>query len=161
MSLAVNPAFPSISFVPIIIGTAYSEISSFLIQRPVFGAVWSKAQSATHPKEFIEAKESQTAAASLTTSSVASVFQSYGVNALLHLTNVVSYKGAAIVGGLLFAAQSGPQIVYSIFVAKAPIDVIVSTIAVKLLNTVGLSLALQGYNQNFGNGVVEEIHKLQ
>lgn len=161
MSLAVNPAFPPISFVPIIVGGAFSEISSFIVQRPVFGAVWQKAQTATHPKEVLEAKESQTAVASFTTSAIASVIQSYGVSALLHLTNVVSYKGAAVVGGLLFAAQSGPQIVYNIFVAKAPVDVILSTVVVKLLNTVGLSLALQGYNQNFGSAVVQEINKLQ
>lgn len=161
MSLAISPSFPAVDGISLIVGTAYSELSAFIIQRPVFGAVWKKAQWAHHPKEVVESKEAQTAAASLLTSASSSLLQSYGVNALLHLANVTSYKGAAIIGTLILAAQSAPQIVQGIFVSKQPIDVIASSLAVKLLDTVGLSLALQAYNQHFGNSFISDVKQFK
>lgn len=160
MSLALSPAFPVVDALSIIVGTAYSNATSFIIQRPVFGALWSKSQTALHPREVLESKEAQAAAGSALTSFASAALQSYGVGALLRLTNVTNYKGAAILGTLLFAAQSAPQVVVNFFVAKQPVDVVLSTIAVRLLDTVGLALALQAYHASNGaNAIADSIPK--
>lgn len=148
LTFAISPAFPSVCPLSIIVGTAFSEATSFVVQRPVLGAVFQKAHRSTSNKEILESKETQNAFASLVTSVSASALQSYAVSALLKLTNVTSYKGAAIIGSLILAVQNGPALVEHLFVAKLPFDVVLASLALKAVDTVGLALAIQAYRQS-------------
>ena len=145
MSLACQARFPSVSPHTVVVGAGYAQLSTYIIQRPSFVALNNKAKQTNDAKATLESDESKTAAASLATSLVSSSVQSYALTALLQLANVVSYKGAAVVGTLVLATQSGPKIINDILVKKEPIDVVLSGVAVKVLDTVGLALFLQWY----------------
>jgi hypothetical protein len=77
---------------------------------PIFGETYRKAQGSESKKEFIKSKEGASAAALYGSTVVSCGVQTYAVAAILNHTGVLSYKGAAYVGGLIFAATSGPAV---------------------------------------------------
>lgn len=150
MSLAFNAGFPSVSPLAVVVGAGYSQLNSYFIQRPLFAAFAQKAESSESARDTLHSTEAQTLAVSLATNLAASSVQSYALTALLHLANVVNYKGAAVVGTLVLATQSGPKFVADIINQREPIDVILTSAAVKFLDTVGLSLFLHWYTRQGG-----------
>lgn len=82
----------------------------YAVLTPVFGQTYQRAKSADTKEEFIRSKEATSAAVAWGTSLVGSALQSYGVGALINATGTLSYKGAAYLGGLIFAATSGPTV---------------------------------------------------
>ena len=77
---------------------------------PLFGQTWHRAKIANTKEEFIRSKEASGAAIAIGTSFVGSALQSYGVGALINATGTLSYKGAAYLGGLIFAATAAPGV---------------------------------------------------
>ena len=77
---------------------------------PLFGQTYQRAKLANTKEEFIQSKEASSAAVAWGTSLVGSALQSYGVGALINATGTLSYKGAAYLGGLIFAATSAPGV---------------------------------------------------
>ena len=77
---------------------------------PLFGQTYQRAKQANTKEEFIRSKEASSAAAAWGTSFVGAALQSYGVGALINATGTLSYKGAAYLGGLIFAATAAPQV---------------------------------------------------
>lgn len=65
-------------------------------------------------EEFIKSKEAAKSATLWGSNLLGSGFQTYAVAALLTQTGVLSYKGAAYVGGLIFAATSVPTVCSSV-----------------------------------------------
>lgn len=160
MSLLLKEDFPKVSPLAVAIGAAYSHVSSFIIQRPVFGALYQKAKSVEtdeQAKSVAQSEEAKSALASYGTSAVASAVQSYGVAALLKLTGTTTYKAASILGTLLFAVVTGPQLVTGFFVDSKPVDVLAAQSFVSLLDTVGLSLVLTWAEG--GNPVTNDVRR--
>jgi hypothetical protein len=77
---------------------------------PIFGETYRRAQNADSKEEFIKSKEAASAAVLYGSTLVGSGVQTYAVAAVLNHCGVLSYKGAAYVGGLIFAATSVPQV---------------------------------------------------
>lgn len=77
---------------------------------PLFGQTYQRAKAANTKEEFIKSKEAAGAAVALGTSFVGAGLQSYGVAALINATGTLSYKGAAYLGGLIFAATAAPGV---------------------------------------------------
>lgn len=81
---------------------------------PLFGDAYHKAMNADTKEEFIKSKEAAKSATLWGSNLLGSGFQTYAVAALLTQTGVLSYKGAAYVGGLIFAATSVPTVCSSV-----------------------------------------------
>lgn len=141
-------AYPSICPWKIAAGAAYAHGTQFLVYLPVVGAFYDKARAASSPEEVIKSKEAASTAIVGTSSLVSSVLQSYSVAALLKLTGVSSYEGAAVVGSLLFAVTTGPQLVSGFLVENKKQETLLSQAIVSLLDTVGLALALHWYSDS-------------
>lgn len=77
---------------------------------PVFGDTYRRAMQANSNEEFFKSKEAASAGAAWGTSLIGSAVQSYGVGALINATGTLSYKGAAYLGALIFAASSAPSV---------------------------------------------------
>ncbi|KAG6311716.1 hypothetical protein E4U22_002471, partial [Claviceps purpurea] len=103
---------------------------------------YQRAKQANTKEEFIKSKEASGAAIAWGTSFVGSALQSYGVGALINATGTLSYKGAAYLGGLIFAATAAPGFISQIFTERRPIDTVGVGIAAKLIETIGLSVFL-------------------
>jgi CTD nuclear envelope phosphatase 1 len=73
---------------------------------------------------------------------VGSALQSYGVGALINATGTLSYKGAAYLGGLIFAATSAPTFIAQLLTEHRPIEQVGVSAVAKILETVGLSMVL-------------------
>lgn len=140
MSLLFSESFPNVCPVTVAIGAVYSQASSFVLSRPVFGALYQKSKYARSNKAVAKSEENQLAAGALASSALSSVVQSYGVAAILRLVGANTYKAAAIAGTLLLAISNGPQLVTSAFVDKTETDVLIARLVVSVLDTVGLSL---------------------
>lgn len=80
---------------------------------PLFGEAYNSAMKADTKEEFVKSKEASKTAALWASNFLGSGVQSYAVAALLTQTGVMSYKGAAYVGALIFAATSVPTVCYS------------------------------------------------
>lgn len=80
---------------------------------PLFGATYQRAKQANSKEEFARSKEASSAAVAWATSLVGSALQSYGIGALINATGTLSYKGAAYLGALIFAATSAPGVCLS------------------------------------------------
>ena len=105
-SLELPPVKPS----AIALGTAFNHVASLAVLGPVFGETYRKAQEANSKEEFFKSKEAASVGAAWGTSLVGSAVQSYGVGALINATGTLSYKGAAYLGALIFAASSAPSV---------------------------------------------------
>ncbi|KAF2656785.1 DUF1761-domain-containing protein [Lophiostoma macrostomum CBS 122681] len=126
----------------IALGTAFNHAVSLAVLGPVFGDAYRRAQQANSKEEYFHTKEAATAATTWGSSLLGSAIQSYGVGALINATGTLTYKGASYLGALIFFASSGPSIVSQIVTEKRPLDTIAIGAAARILETVGLSLAL-------------------
>lgn len=79
---------------------------------PLFGEAYNNAMKADTKEEFVNSKEAAKTATLWGSNFLGSGVQSYAVAALLTQTGVMSYKGAAYVGALIFAATSVPTVRY-------------------------------------------------
>lgn len=98
----------------IALGTFFNHGIELAILGPVFGQTYQRAKQANTKEEFIKSKEASGAAIAWGTSFVGSALQSYGVGALINATGTLSYKGAAYLGGLIFAATAAPGVSFAI-----------------------------------------------
>lgn len=64
------------------------------------------------------------------------------MGALINATGTLSYKGAAYLGGLIFAATSAPTFFSQLFVEKRALETIGVSVVAKLFETIGLSVFL-------------------
>ncbi|KAA8899516.1 hypothetical protein FN846DRAFT_173019 [Sphaerosporella brunnea] len=126
----------------IALGTVFNHAANLAVLAPVFGETYRRAQHADSKEEFIKSREAASAAALYGSTLVGSGIQTYAVAAILNHCGVLSYKGAAYVGGLIFAATSMPQLVSQVFQERRPAEMVAVKAAVNLVDTVGLSLFL-------------------
>lgn len=108
----------------------------------MLGQTYQRAKAANTKEEFIRSREATSAAVAWGTSLVGSALQSYGVGALINATGTLSYKGAAYLGGLIFAATSAPGLLVQVFTERRPLDTVAAGAAAKLFETVGLATFL-------------------
>lgn len=101
---------PSVKPSAIALGTVFNHTASLVILAPLFGDTYQRAKAADSKEEFFRSKEAAGAAAAYGSSVVGSAIQSYGVAALLNSSAVLSYKGAAYLGSLIFFASSAPSV---------------------------------------------------
>lgn len=109
---------------------------------PIFGQTWQRAKTANTKEEFIRSREATGAAVAWGTALVGSALQAYGVGALINATGTLSYKGAAYLGGLIFAATSAPTFISQLFVEKRAFETVGVSVVAKLFETIGLSVFL-------------------
>ncbi|RKU49618.1 hypothetical protein DL546_009580 [Coniochaeta pulveracea] len=126
----------------IALGTAFNHGIELAIMSPLFGATWQRAKAANSKEEFARSKEASSAAVAVGTSLVGSALQSYGIGALINATGTLSYKGAAYLGALVFAATSAPGFLTQVFTQKQPLETVGLNVLAKLFETVGLSVFL-------------------
>lgn len=77
---------------------------------PLFGETYNRAQAANTKEEFFKSKEAASAAAAWGSSIAGSAVQAYGIGALINNTGVMSQKGAAYLGSLIFFASAAPSV---------------------------------------------------
>ncbi|TPX13999.1 uncharacterized protein E0L32_005699 [Thyridium curvatum] len=118
--------------------TSYSQT----VLAPIFGATYQRAKEANTKEEFLHSRQATGAAVAWGTSLVGSALQSYGVGALINATGTLSYKGAAYLGALIFAATSAPGYINELLVEKRPAETVGVSVVAKLLETVGLATFL-------------------
>ncbi|KAH0289961.1 DUF1761-domain-containing protein [Aureobasidium namibiae CBS 147.97] len=140
--MATLSYLPPVKPSAIAVGTAFNHLASLAILGPVFGDTYRQAQAANSKEEFFKSKETASAAAAWGTSLAGSALQSYGVGALLNATGTLSYKGAAYLGALIFAASSAPSFIAQIFTEKRPLDTVAVGALARVFETVGLSVFL-------------------
>jgi len=121
---------------------AFGTAASLTALSPIFGETYRKAQDSESKREFIKSKEAASAAALYGSTVIGCGVQTYAVAAILNHTGVLGHKGAAYVGGLIFAATSGPALVSQIFQERRPFEAVAAKAAVGLLDTVGLAVLL-------------------
>jgi len=132
---------PSVRGSGIVVGSAFSLLSSQIVYGPLLGSIWSKAMQQDKNSEFWK-REAGPVAATYASSVAAAVAQAYGVGALINVTGTLSYKGAAYLGALLLLVNTAPSAVHSIFVEKRPTEFVAVKAVSQVLETVGLSLVL-------------------
>jgi len=126
----------------IALGIVFNQAASAAVLAPLFGDTYHRAKAADSKEEFFKSKEAATAAASWGSSILGSAVQTYGVAALINATGTLSYKGAAYLGGLIFAATYSPALVSQLVVEQRPIDTVAVGVLSRVFETVGLSLFL-------------------
>ncbi|MCJ1422517.1 hypothetical protein MMC29_000397 [Sticta canariensis] len=140
--MATLQYLPTVKPSAIALGTVFNHTASLAILAPLFGETYRSAQAANSKEEFFKSKEAAGAAAAYGSSIVGSAIQSYGVGALINTTGVLSYKGAAYLGSLIFFASSAPSFISQIFTEKRPLDTVAVGALARVFETVGLSLFL-------------------
>lgn len=126
----------------IALGTVFNHGIELAVLSPLLGATYQRAKSANTKEEFLKSKEASGAAVAWGTSFVGAALQSYGVGALINATGTLSYKGAAYLGGLIFAATAAPGFIAQAFAEKRPLDTVAASAVAKVFETVGLSIFL-------------------
>ncbi|OIW23453.1 DUF1761-domain-containing protein [Coniochaeta ligniaria NRRL 30616] len=126
----------------IALGTIFNHGIELAILSPLFGATYQRAKAANSKEEFARSKEASSAAVAWGSSLVGSALQSYGVGALINATGTLSYKGAAYLGALIFAATSAPGFLTQLVTEKRPLETVGLNVLAKLFETVGLSVFL-------------------
>jgi len=126
----------------IALGTIFNHGVELAILSPVFGATYQRAKAANSKEEFARSKEASSAAVAWGSSLVGSALQSYGIGALINATGTLSYKGAAYLGALIFAATSAPGFLTQLVTEKRPLETVGLNVLAKLFETVGLSVFL-------------------
>ncbi|KAI1395227.1 DUF1761-domain-containing protein [Hypoxylon fuscum] len=126
----------------IALGTVFNHGVELAVLTPLLGQTYQRAKQANTKEEFMNSKEASSAAVAWGTSLVGSALQSYGVGALINATGTLSYKGAAYLGALIFAATSAPTYLAQLLTEKRPVDTVAVGAASKILETVGLSMFL-------------------
>lgn len=136
--LDLPPVKPS----AIALGLIFNQTTELAILSPLFGATYQRAKQAHSKEEFLRSKEATSAAVAWGTSFLGSALQSYGVGALINATGTLSYKGAAYLGALIFAASNAPTFFNEILIEKRPLETVGVSLVAKVLETVGLSMFL-------------------
>ena len=113
--LTNNVDLPAVKPSAIALGTAFNHGIEIAVMGPLFGQTYQRAKQANTTEEFIKSKEANGAAIAWGTSFVGAALQSYGVGALINATGTLSYKGAAYLGGLIFAATSAPAVSFPLY----------------------------------------------
>ncbi|ODV89778.1 hypothetical protein CANCADRAFT_4404 [Tortispora caseinolytica NRRL Y-17796] len=126
----------------IAIGTIFTQAATLSSGFPIIGAAINKAKTSDTPEEFLRTRESASALALYGASVVGSGLQTYATAALLQLTGTLTYKGAAYLGGLVFAISAVPQLVTAIVIDKRPSEYVLGRVLSSLFETVGLALTL-------------------
>ncbi|KAH9892405.1 DUF1761-domain-containing protein [Xylariomycetidae sp. FL2044] len=124
------------------VGTVFNHAIELAILTPLFGQTYQRAKQANTKEEFVKSKEATSAAVAWSASLIGSAVQSYGVGALINATGTLTYKGAAYLGGLIFAATSAPTYLNQLLKEKRAVDTVAVGATTKLLETVGLSVFL-------------------
>lgn len=101
---------PAVKPSAIALGTVFNHTAELAVLTPLFGQTYQRAKAANTKEEFLRSREATGAAVAWGTALVGSALQSYGVGALINATGTLSYKGAAYLGGLIFAATSAPTV---------------------------------------------------
>ena len=151
MSLAY---FPAVKPSAIALGTIYTHGIELAVLSPLFGQTYQRAKNANSKEEFAKSDEAASAAVAWGTTFVGAAVQSYGVGALINATGTLSYKGAAYLGALIFAATAAPSILVQAVTERRALDVIGVSVAAKALETIGLSVFLSWWGTRtnpFGN----------
>lgn len=104
------PDLPPVKPSAIALGTAFNHGIELAVLSPLFGQTYQRAKAANTKEEFVRSREASSAAVAVGTSLVGSALQAYGVGALINATGTLSYKGAAYLGALIFAATSAPTV---------------------------------------------------
>ncbi len=104
------PDFPAVKPSAIALGTIFNHTVELAVLSPIFGQTYQRAKVSNTKEEFVKSREATGAAIAWGTAVVGSALQSYGVGALINATGTLSYKGAAYLGGLIFAATSAPTV---------------------------------------------------
>jgi len=133
---------PAVKPSAIALGTVFNQTAELAVLGPLFGATYQRAKAANTKEEFARSREATGAAVAWGTTLVGSALQSYGVGALINATGTLSYKGAAYLGALIFAASNAPTFISQIFVEKQTIETVGVSVLAKLFETVGLSVFL-------------------
>ncbi|KAH8671092.1 hypothetical protein BX600DRAFT_509796 [Xylariales sp. PMI_506] len=123
----------------IALGTVFNHSIELAVFTPLFGQTYQRAKQSNTKEEFLRSKEASSAAVAWGTSLVGSALQAYGVGALINATGTLSYKGAAYLGALIFAATSAPTFISQLLAEKRPLDTVAVSAAAKLFETVGLA----------------------
>ncbi|KAJ9157188.1 DUF1761-domain-containing protein [Coniochaeta hoffmannii] len=126
----------------IALGTIFNHGVELAVLSPLFGATYQRAKAANSKEEFARSKEASSAAVAWGSSLVGSALQSYGIGALINATGTLSYKGAAYLGALIFAATSAPGFLTQLVTEKRPLETVGLNVLAKLFETVGLSIFL-------------------
>lgn len=124
----------------IALGTFFNHGIELAVLSPIFGQTYNRAKLSNTKEEFIKSKEASSAAVAWGTTLVGSSLQAYGVGALINATGTLSYKGAAYLGSLIFAATAAPGFLVQIFSERRPLDTVGVSLAAKIFETVGLSV---------------------
>ncbi|KAK4237781.1 hypothetical protein C8A03DRAFT_34255 [Achaetomium macrosporum] len=133
---------PAVKPSAIALGTVFNQTAELAVMAPLFGQTYQRAKAANTKEEFARSREATGAAVAWGTSLVGSALQAYGVGALINATGTLSYKGAAYLGGLIFAATSAPTFINQLFVEKRALEQVGVSVLAKLFETVGLSVVL-------------------
>lgn len=104
------PDLPAVKPSAIALGTVFNHAAELAVLTPLFGQTYQRAKAANTKEEFLRSREATGAAIAWGTAFVGSGLQAYGVGALINATGTLSYKGAAYLGGLIFAATSAPTV---------------------------------------------------
>jgi len=126
----------------IALGLIFNQTTELAILSPLFGQTYQRAKTSNTKEEFLRSKEATSAAVAWGTSFLGSALQSYGVGALINATGTLSYKGAAYLGALIFAASNAPTFFNEILIEKRPLETVGVSVVAKVLETVGLSMFL-------------------
>lgn len=102
--------FPPVRPSAIAVGTLYAHAASIAVMSPLFGETYRKVKTSHSKEEFLRSRQAASAATAYGSSLVGSAIQTYGVVALLNATGPLSYKSAAYIGGLIFAATTVPAV---------------------------------------------------
>ncbi|KAH0612744.1 uncharacterized protein LAJ45_00469 [Morchella importuna] len=124
------------------LGTLFTHTTNLAVMAPLFGESYQKAMNADSKQEWIKSKEAAKTATLWGSNVIGSGAQTYAIAALLTQTGVLTYKGAAYVGALIFAATSVPTVVSQLFQERRPAEYIAIRATAGLIETVGLSVFL-------------------
>ncbi|CAG9992664.1 unnamed protein product [Clonostachys byssicola] len=133
---------PSVKPSAIALGLVFNHGIELAVLSPIFGQTYQRAKLSNTKEEFIKSREATSAIAAWGTSFVGSALQSYSVGALINATATLSYKGAAYLGGLIFAATAAPTFIAQVFHERRPLETVGVNVLAKLFETVGLSVFL-------------------
>ena len=133
---------PPIKPSAIALGTVFTHVSNLAVLAPVFGDTYHRAQKADSKSDFLHSREAASAATLYGTTLLGSGVQTYALAALLSHAGILSYKGAAYIGGLVFAVTSVPTLVTQVIQERRPWDAVAVRAATSAVDTIGLSLFL-------------------
>ncbi|KAK3996706.1 hypothetical protein QBC44DRAFT_317417 [Cladorrhinum sp. PSN332] len=134
----------------IALGTIFNQAAELAVLSPLFGQTYQRAKVANSKEEFARSREAASAVSAWGSTLVGSALQSYGVGALINATGTLSYKGAAYLGALIFAATSAPTFIGQLLVERRSLETVGVSVLAKLFETVGLSVFMTWWGTRTG-----------